>query len=195
MIVVVIKGHKHHLTVRPLPEEGGKLTLWENEKLEALMAVTESQEHTMTQKALDTLTTWGKDPNAAGGENIAFSLSRQGAPSDAFMALGDCTPFIPSGRRGILNGQPAGDTGAPIAYFDDFSGNPVVVNQVPCKFSFDLNSGKVSLNGAFPALPANLNFTVEYIREFVGEGGKNLLFHSEKTSDDAGYIIALQLVD
>jgi hypothetical protein len=158
------------------------------------MAVTESQEHTLTQRALDTLTTWGKNPNAAGGENISFALSRQGAPVDAFMALGDCTPFTPSGRRGILNGQPPADTGAPMAYFDDFSSSPVVINQVPCKFSFDLNTGKVSLSGAFPDLPPNLDFTVEYIREFVGGGGKNLLFHSEKTSDNAAYIIALQLV-
>lgn len=158
------------------------------------MALTESQEHALTQKALDTLATWGKDPNAAGGENIAFGLSRQGAPVDGFMALGDCTPFTPSGKRGVLNGQPAGDTGAPIAYFDDFSSSQVVVNSVPFTFSFNLNTGKVSLNGAFPDLPTNLEFTVEYIREFVGGGGKNLLFHSEKTSDSAAYIIALQLV-
>src|SRR5579859_789788 len=158
------------------------------------MAVTEKQEHTLTQKALDTLTIWGKDPNVDGGENISFAMSRQGAPVDSFMVMGDCTPFTPSGKRGILNGQPPGDTGAPIAYFDDFSSSPVDVNQVPCKFSFDLNKGKVSLSGAFPDLPANLDFTVEYIREFVGGGGKNLLFHSEKTSDSAGYIIALQLV-
>ena len=161
------------------------------------MAVTESHEHELTQKALDTLTTWGKNPNIDGGENIGFSLSRQGAPSDAFLGLGDCTPFTPSGKRGILKGQPPGFTGAPIAYFDDFSvnpGNPIVANQVPFTFSFNLNTGKVSLSGAFPGLPATLDFTVEYIREFDGNGGKNILFHSEKTSDDAGYVIALQLV-
>jgi hypothetical protein len=158
------------------------------------MAVTESQEHTLTQKALKTLTTWGKDPNAAGGENISFAVSRQGAPMDSFMALGDCTPFTPSGKRGVLNGQPPGFTGAPIAYFDDFSGSQVVVDQVPCTFSCDLNTGKVSISGTFPDLPANLHFTVEYTKEFVDEAGKNLLFHSEKTSDNAGYIIAFQLV-
>jgi|SRR5271165_572990 len=156
--------------------------------------MTEKHEHALTQKALDTLTTWGKNPNIDGGENIAFSLSRQGAPSDAFLGLGDCTPFTPSGKRGTLHGQPVGDTGAPIAYFDDFSTSPVTVNQVPFTFSFDLNKGKVSMSGAFPGLPANLDFTVEYFKEFEGNDGKNILFYSDKSSDNAGYVIAVQLV-
>jgi hypothetical protein len=158
------------------------------------MAATESHEHALTQKALDTLTTWGKNPNIDGGENIAFSLSRQGAPSDAFLGMGDCTPFTPTGKRGILKGQPAGTTGEPIAYFDDLSGSSPTVNQVPFTFSFDLNIGKVSLNGSFPNLPATLDFTVEYLKEFDGAGGKNIVFYSEKTSDKAGYVIAVQLV-
>lgn len=161
------------------------------------MAMTETHEHALTQKALDTLTTWGKNPNIDGGENIAFSLSRQGAPSDAFLGIGDCTPFTPAGKRGILHGQPAGSTGAPIAYFDDFGvspGSPIVADQVPFTFSFNLNTGKVSLSGAFPGLPATLDFTVEYIREFDGNDGKNILFHSESTSDNAGYVISVQLV-
>jgi hypothetical protein len=148
----------------------------------------------LTEKALETLTKWGKNPNIDGGENIAFSLSRQGAPSDAFLGIGDCTPFTPSGKRGILNGQPSGSTGAPIAYFDDFGGSPPTVNQVPFKFSFDLNTGRVSLSGSFPSLPATLHFTVEYLKEFDGAGGRNILFYSEKTSDNSGYVIALQLV-
>src|SRR5215472_6590959 len=88
--------------------------------LEGNMPVTERQEHALTQKALDTLTTWGKNPGTDGGENINFSVSRQGAPSDAFMAIGDCTPFTSSGKRGTLHGQPAATPGAPIAYFDNF---------------------------------------------------------------------------
>jgi hypothetical protein len=153
------------------------------------MAVTEKHEHALTQKALDTLTKWGKNPNIDGGENIAFSLTREGAPSDALIGLGDCTPFTPSGKRGILNGQPVASTGAPVAYF-------VIpaFTQIPFTFSFDLNKGEVSLNGAFPNLSPTLTFTVEYIREFEGNDGKNILFHSEKTSDNAGYVIALQLV-
>ena len=154
---------------------------------------TETQEHKRTQKALDTLTTWGKNPNIDGGENIAFSLSRQGAPGDAFLGTGDCTPFTRTGRRGILKGQPVGSTGAPIAYFDDFSGSPTL-NQVPFTFSFNLNTGKVSLSGSFPNLPATLQFTVEYLKGFVGGGGKNIVFYSEKSSDPAGYGIAVQLV-
>jgi hypothetical protein len=155
---------------------------------------TEKHEHALTQKALDTLTKWGKNPNIDGGENIAFSVSRQGAPSDAFMANGDCTPFTPSGKRGTLKGQAPGLTGAPIAYFDDFSGAVPTVNQVPCTFAFDLNAGKVTLTGAFPGLPSTLSFTVEYRKEFDGADGDNLLFVSESASDNAGYVIAVQLV-
>jgi hypothetical protein len=158
------------------------------------MAKTERHQHALTQKALDTLTAWGKDPNIDGGENIAFSLSRQGSPSDAFLGIGDCTPFTPTGRRGILNGQPPGFNGEPIAYFDDFSGTSPAVNQVPFKFSFDLNTGKISLSGSFPDLPAILDFTVEYLKEFKDAGGRNILFYSEQTSDNAGYVIAVQLV-
>jgi hypothetical protein len=153
------------------------------------MAVTEKHEHTLTQKALDTLAKWGKDPNIDGGENIAFSLVREGAPSDALIGLGDCTPFTPGGKRGVLNGQPSASTGAPVAYFVI----PAFA-QVPFTFSFDLNKGEVSLSGAFSNLPPTLTFTVEYIREFEGNDGKNILFHSEKTSDNAGYVIVLQLV-
>jgi hypothetical protein len=154
------------------------------------MPVTERLEHELTQKALDKLTEWGKNPNSYGGENIAFALVRQGAPSDAFLGSGDCTPFTPEGKRGVLNGQPPGDTGAPVANF-------VIpaIEQVPFTFSFDLNASRVTLNGAFPYYqPATLDFTVEYIEEFSGEDGMNILFHSEKTSDNAGYIIVLQHV-
>ena len=157
------------------------------------MTVTEHQEHVRTEEALQTLTTWGRDVGTDGGENITFSVSRQGAPGDAFLAIGDCTPFTPQGSRGILNGQPPGDTGAPVAYFTDF-GSPLSVNQVPCTFSFDLNTGKVTLTGLFPGLPSSLDFSVEFDKMFDSAGGENILFHSEKTSDDAGYIITVELV-
>ena len=157
------------------------------------MTTTEHHEDARTEEALEELTSWGRNPNSDGGENIAFSVSRQGAPSDAFLATGDCTPFTPQGSRGVLNGQPPGGTGAPVAYFIDF-GIPLSVNQVPCTFSFDLNSGKVTLTGAFPGLPSSLEFNVEFDQRFDGAGGDNVVFHSEKTSDHAGYVIAVQHV-
>jgi hypothetical protein len=158
------------------------------------MIETEKHEHAMTQKALDTLAKWGKDPSTDGGENIAFSVSREGAPGDAFLGTGDCTPFTASGKRGVLHGQPPGSTGAPTAYVIDFSGSSPAVNQLPFTFSFDLNTGKVAINGAFPGTSPNLNFSVEYFKQFDGNGGENILFYSEKSSDNAGYVIALQLV-
>jgi hypothetical protein len=155
---------------------------------------TESHERTRTNHALDTLAQWGKDPSTDGGENIAFSVSRQGAPSDAFLATGDCTPFTPSGARGALHGQPVSTTGEPVAYFDDFSGSTPTTDQVACTFAFDLNLGKVTLAGAFPGLPASLNFHVEFLKSFDGAGGKNMVFYSRTSSDDAGYVISVQLV-
>ena len=50
------------------------------------------------------------------------------------------------------------------------------------------------LAGAFPVLPPTLDFTVEYQKEFDVAGGKNILFTSDHASDNAGYVIALQLV-
>jgi hypothetical protein len=158
------------------------------------MADTESQERKRTQKALDTLTAWGKNPNIDGGENIAFSLSRQGAPSDTFFGTGDCTPFTKTGRRGILKGQPVGSTGAPMAYIPNFGGVSPTLNQVPFTFAFNLNTGKVTLSGAFPHLSGALNFTVEYLKKFTDDAGENIVSYSAKSSDDAGYVIALQLV-
>jgi len=151
-------------------------------------------EHHETEKALEELTKWGKNPNIDGGENINFSTSRQGAPSDAFLAFGDCTNFTPGGKRGTLNGAKVGNTGAPLAFFDNFGGTVAVLQQLPCTFSFDLNNGKVTLSGAFPNLPGTLSFHVAYLKTFDGAGGKNIMFYSEKTSDNAGYIIAMQLV-
>ena len=160
------------------------------------MTETERHEHARTDEALETLTRWGRDPGTDGGENIVFGVARQGAPGDALLALGDCTPFTPSGSRGTLNGQPAGSTGAPAACFVGFGGQagPATVNQVPCTFSFDLNTGTVTLGGSFPNLPSSLDFNVEFAHRFDGSGGENMLFHSEKASDQAGYVITIQLV-
>ena len=51
------------------------------------------------------------------------------------------------------------------------------MNQVPCTFSFDLNTGTVTLGGSFPDLPSSLEFTVEFAHRFDGSGGENMLFH------------------
>jgi hypothetical protein len=158
------------------------------------MAVTERYDHA-TEAALDRLAKWAKNPKIDGGENINFSVSRQGAPSPAFLAFGDCTPFTPSGRRGILTGHPAGNPGAPVACFENSVGTLDILQQVPCTFSFDLNTGKVHLSGEFPNnLPSNLEFGVEYFKQFDAVGVENILFYSDQTSDNAGYVIAMQLV-
>ena len=60
--------------------------------------------------------------------------------------------------------------------------------------SLDLNTGTVSLQGSFPNLPSSLQFGVEYLKTFDGSGGKNILFYSGAASDNAGYILAVELV-
>jgi hypothetical protein len=58
----------------------------------------------------------GLEPD--GGENITFAIARQGSHTilNAFLTEGDCTPFIPSGKRGTLHNQPPPHV-APIAFF------------------------------------------------------------------------------
>jgi hypothetical protein len=147
-----------------------------------------------TERALNTLTQWGRDPSIGGGENIAFSVSRQGSPGDAFLVTGDCTPFTPSGARGTLHGQPVGDTGAPVAYIDDFTGTAPSLDEVPCTFAFNLNTGRVTLTGAFPGGSASRRFRVALFKRFVNAEGRNILFTSDTSSDHAGYVLAMLLV-
>jgi hypothetical protein len=155
----------------------------------------DKHEHALTQKALDRLTKWGMNPNIDSAETIHFSVSRQGAPSAPFLAFGDCTLFTPIGKRGTLAGQPAGSSGAPVAYFDNSGGALEILEQVPCTFSFDLNTGEIHLSGAFlNKLPPKLEFRVEYFKQFDGATGENILFYSDQSSDHAGYVIAMQRV-
>jgi hypothetical protein len=152
----------------------------------------EQHERARTGHALARLTAWGQDPGSDGGENIAFSLVRQGGLGNAFRISGDCTPFTPSGTHGVLHGQPVGATGAPVAYVDDFSTTPPTVSQVPCTFDFDLGAGRVELNGAFPGTPATVSFHVELLKSFDDPGvGDTVLFCSRTSSDHAGYVLAV----
>src|SRR5262249_24824348 len=96
--------------------------------------------------------------------------------------------------RGTLKGQPPGYTGEPLAYFLDFGGSVVGLVSVACQFAFDLNKGRVTLQGSFPGMPSTLRFTVEFAKEFEGGGGRNILFSSASPSDPAGYVLAVQLV-
>jgi hypothetical protein len=157
---------------------------------------TEQQEHARTQRALDKITKWGRDPVAASGENITFSIARQGAsdPADACLAGGDCTPFTASGHRGTLKGQPPGFTGEPFAYFLDFTGSAVSVTSVSCQFTFDLNRARATRQGPFPNLSSTLKFAVEFFKEFEGGGGRNIVFTSDSASDKEGYVLTVQLV-
>lgn len=156
------------------------------------MAETEGEERARTRHALTRLSHWGQDPSSDGGENIAFSLVRQGGLGDAFQVSGDCTPYTSGGPRGELHGQPAGDTGEPFAYITDFTTSPPSVRQLSCAFDFDLNDGKVTLTGPFPSRPSTLTFHVEKLKSFDDEGvGDTVLFCSHRSSDHAGYVLAV----
>ena len=62
-----------------------------------------------TEKGLDEITRWARElaagGNPDGGENITFAIARQGSHTitNAFLTEGDCTPFVPSGKRGTLH--------------------------------------------------------------------------------------------
>jgi hypothetical protein len=156
------------------------------------MAETEAAERTRTRKALTRLSHWGQDPTSDGGENIAFSLVRQGGVGDAFQVSGDCTPYTPGGARGELHGQAAGDTGAPVASIIDYTTSPPSVDEVDCTFEFDLNDGQVTLTGAFPDRPSTLTFRVEKLKSFDDPGvGDTILFCSHRSSDHAGYVLSV----
>ena len=109
--------------------------------------------------------------------------------SDVLQVDGDCTPYTASGVRGVLHGQPAGDTGAPTSYTIDFSSVTPTVVQTPCTFEFDLNHGRVTLTGA---APSTLTFHVELAATFDDpEVGDTLLFTSRSASDHSGYVLAV----
>lgn len=153
---------------------------------------TEAQERARTRQALKRLAGWGQDPSSDGGENIAFSLVRQGGVGDALQVSGDCTPYTAGGARGTLHGQPPGFTGEPVAYVNDFTTTPPSIDQIPCTFDFDLTPGKVTLAGAFPGRPSPLTFYVERLKSFDDPGvGDTVLFASRRSSDHAGYVLAV----
>jgi len=157
---------------------------------------TEAHEHAKTEKALDEITGWaralaaGESPD--GGENITFAIARQGSHTilNAFLTEGDCTPFVPSGKRGVLHNQPPPQP-PPIGFFI----TPThTVQQVPLTMKVDLNTGTVTLQGAFPEIDPRLDFRMEFLKRFDDAGSKCILFYSDKSSDKAGYLITFGLV-
>ncbi|HUN91057.1 MAG TPA: hypothetical protein VMU33_03295 [Burkholderiaceae bacterium] len=160
------------------------------------MPMSESEEHVRTQKALDRIASWAKGlaagKNPDGGENIAFGLTRQGGGLilDSFFGGGDCTPFVASGKRGVLHSQPPPAPPASV-YFVDSSNNLV---EVPITLTVDLNSGVVTVQGTFPSLPPKLEFKMEFLKQFDGESGDSILFYSDTSKDNAGYVIDFTLV-
>ena len=152
-----------------------------------------------TEKAFDEITRWARElaagGNPDGGVNITFAIARQGSHTitNAFLTEGDCTPFVPSGKRGTLHNQPPPQP-APIAFFITGTHG---VDQVPLAMEADLNTGTVTLKGAFPEIAPTLEYRLEYLERFAEDGiGKSIVFYSksDKPSDKAGYISTFTLV-
>ena len=59
-----------------------------------------------------------------------------------------------------------------------------------------MNTGAVTLQGAFPEIAPKLEFRLDYFGRFTNDIGKNILFysHSDKPSDKAGYLSVFCLV-
>jgi phage shock protein A len=73
-------------------------------------------------------------------------------------------------------------------------GNTPSLDEVPCTFAFNLNTGRVTLTGAFPGGSASRRFRVALFKRFVNAEGRNILFTSDTSSDHAGYVLAMLLV-
>jgi hypothetical protein len=152
-----------------------------------------------TEKALDEITRWARELAAGGspdgGVNITFAIARQGSHTitNAFLTEGDCTPFVPSGKRGTLHNQPP-PLAAPLAFFITGTHG---VDQVPLAMEADLNTGTVTLKGTFPEIAPTLEYRLEYLERFTEDGiGKSIIFYSksDKPSDKAGYISTFTLI-
>ena len=152
-----------------------------------------------TEKALDEITRWARElaagGNPDGGVNITFAIARQGSHTitNAFLTEGDCTPFVPSGKRGTLHNQPPPQP-TPIAFFITGTHG---VDQVPLAMEADLNTGTVTLKGTFPEIAPSLEYRLQYLERFAEDGiGKSIVFYSksDKPSDKAGYISTFTLV-
>jgi hypothetical protein len=151
-----------------------------------------------TEKALDEITSWARGfaagGNPDGGENITFAIARQGSHTiaNAFLTEGDCTqPFVPSGKRGTLHNQLA-----PVAFSITSTTGGYGVDPVPLSMEADLNTGTVTLKGAFPEIASTLKFELEYLERFTDDVGKNIAFYSkaDKSNDKAGYITVFCLI-
>src|ERR1700722_5664806 len=121
-----------------------------------------------TEDALNEITRWARELSAGGspdgGVNITFAIARQGSHTitNAFLTEGDCTPFVPSGKRGTLHNQPP-PLAAPVAFFITSARG---VDQVPLAMEADLNSGTVTLKGSFPESASTLEYRLEYLEQF-----------------------------
>ena len=154
-----------------------------------------------TEKALDEITFWARELAAGGspdnGTNISFEIARnsQNPIMADFVTFGDCTPFVPSGKRGTLHNQPLPFPPPPAIFITSstagYGADPVTV-----AMEADLNTGTVTLQGAFPEIAPKLEFRLEYFGRFTNDVGKNILFysHSDKPSDKAGYLSVFCLV-
>ena len=70
------------------------------------------------------------------------------------------------------------------------------VDPVPLSMEADLNTGTVTLKGAFPEIASTLKFGLEYLERFTDDAGKNIAFYSkaDKSNDKAGYITVFSLI-
>jgi hypothetical protein len=154
-----------------------------------------------TEKALDEITRWARELAAGGspdnGTNITFEIARQSSLMfvNDFVTSGDCTPFVPSGKRGTLHNQPLPQVPPPAIFIRSTLAG-YGVDEVDVAMEADLNTGTVTLQGAFPELAPKLVFGLEYFGRFTNDVGKNMLFYSrsDKSDDKAGYLSVFCLV-
>ena len=148
---------------------------------------TEKQEQKATNHALDILANWMK---AGTNEGISFEISRltDDLFTDSFLGGGDASRFTASGRRGTLTGQLAK------AYILDSAGG--VPHQFPIQFTFNLNTGKATGNWNNPVTgqAETTTITLTFFKRASRTEGKYYIFYGDRSSDQAGYVIAFSLL-
>jgi hypothetical protein len=147
----------------------------------------EAAEDRTTQRELEAIYNWIKDGT---NEGISFEIAHltDDAFTDSFIGDGDCSLFTPSGARGTLNSQ--GSNGNVL---DSGGGVP---HSFPFTLTINLNTGNVNGSWTYPGGgPAQTpTFKLVFYKRFTGDGGENLIFYADQSSDNAGYIITFTLL-
>jgi hypothetical protein len=147
--------------------------------------VTESAEHHATRNALKQVYDY---ISPGTNEGISFALTCTGiSPNlDTWAGGGDMSLFSPGGQHGSIHSQSS------TASVLDGAGTAVAF---PIEVRLNLDTGKVQGAWTVPGGPAQSpTFSVELCKDLTRPEGRNLIFVTDKSSDDFAYTLSLLLI-